>query len=103
MEAGKFYSSTGVSLASVEVEGRELKVRVATENEVNYTIEFIGVLKNESEPKILKTVNGGEGSFTLTDEYLFVRSKIISSKIKSNPFQEGDYEMAWTQPVMFSK
>lgn len=103
MEAGKFYSSTGVSLASVEVEGRELKVKVATENEVNYTIEFIGVLKNESEPKILKTVDGAEGSFTLTDEYLFVRSKITSNKIKTNPFQEGDYEMAWTQPVMFSK
>jgi hypothetical protein len=103
MEAGKFYSSTGVSLASVEVEGRELKVKVATENEVNYTIEFIGVLKNESEPKILKTVNGSEGSFALTDEYLFVRSKITSNKIKTNPFQEGDYEMAWTQPVMFSK
>lgn len=103
MEEGKFYSSTGISLAAVEVEDRQLKVKVATEHEVTYTIEFIGVLKNESEPKILKTVNGSEGNFALTDEYLFVRSKITSNKIKTNPFQEGDYEMAWTQPVMFSK
>ncbi len=99
MEAGRFYSSTGVILTALEVEDRELKVKIATEKEVNYTIEFIGVLKNESEPKILKTVNGSEGGFTLTDEYLFVRSKITSSRIKTNPFQEGDYEMAWTQPV----
>ena len=103
MEEGKFYSSTGISLAAVEVEDRQLKVKVATEHEVTYTIEFIGVLKNESEPKILKTVNGSEGNFALTDEYLFVRSKITSSKFKTNPFQEGDYEMAWTQPVTFNK
>lgn len=103
MEEGKFYSSTGISLAAVEVEDRQLKVKVATEHEVTYTIEFIGVLKNESEPKILKTVNGSEGNFALTDEYLFVRSKITSNKFKTNPFQEGDYEMAWTQPVTFNK
>ena len=103
MEEGKFYSSTGISLAAVEVEDRQLKVKVATEHEVTYKIEFIGVLKNESEPKILKTVNGSEGNFALTDEYLFVRSKITSNKFKTNPFQEGDYEMAWTQPVTFNK
>ncbi len=98
MEAGRFYSSTGVNL-HVKFEKNELNVRIAATKDVNYTIEFIGVLKNENEPRILKSINGSEGSFVVTDEYLFVRSRIKSDKIKTNPFQEGDYEMAWTQPV----
>jgi hypothetical protein len=102
MEAGRFYSSTGVNLHHVEYDNNELRVMIASEKDVNYTIEFIGVLKNGSEPQLLKTINGSEGSFVVTDEYLFVRSRIKSDKLKTNPFQEGDYEMAWTQPVMFS-
>lgn len=103
MEAGRFYSSTGVNLHHIEFENNELKVLIAAAKDVNYTIEFIGVLKNEDEPRILKTISGSEGRFVVTDEYLFVRSRIKSDKLKTNPFQEGDYEMAWTQPVIFIK
>jgi hypothetical protein len=66
---------------------------------VNYKIEFIGVSKNESESRVLKSVEGADGSFTVTDEYLFVRVLITSSKLQDNPFQDGDFEKAWTQPV----
>ena len=103
LEAGNFYSSTGVTLRELVFENNELKVKVAPEKEVNYTIEFIGVRKDEKEARIIKTLNGNEGSFSVTDEFLFVRARVISTKRQSNPFQEGDYEMAWTQPVMFSK
>lgn len=99
MEAGKFYASTGVSLERVEWEKSELKITVAAEKEVAYSISFIGVLKNGSESQILKTVTGSEASFTVTDEYLFVRAKVTSSKQQQNPFQDGDFESAWTQPV----
>lgn len=99
MEAGRFYSSTGVNLQYIEFENNELKIKVAVEKDVNYTIEFIGVLKNENESRIVSTIHGGEGSFTVTDEYLFVRAKITSSKLQTNPFQEADFEVAWTQPV----
>lgn len=99
MEEGKFYASTGVSLDRVEFDQDELMINVATENDVNYSIEFIGVLNNENESRIIKTVTGSEASFTVTDEYLFVRAKIISSKLQTNPFQDGDVEVAWTQPV----
>jgi hypothetical protein len=44
-------------------------------------------------------MEGIEGSFTVTGDYLFVRAKITSSKLQTNPFQEGDFEKAWTQPV----
>jgi hypothetical protein len=30
---------------------------------------------------------------------MYVRAKIISSKPKENPYQTGDMEVAWTQPV----
>jgi len=103
LEAGNFYSSTGVSLRQVEFENNELNVVIEAEQDVNYKIEFIGVLKNEGESRILKTIAGSEGTFTVTDEYLFVRSRITSDKLKTNPFQEGDFEMAWIQPVSASK
>jgi len=103
MEEGNFYASTGVSLSDVEFENNELNIRIAAEKDVNYTIEFTGVRKNGDEPEILKTISASEGSFTVTDEYLFVRARITSTKVQPNPFQEGDHEMAWTQPVMFIK
>ncbi len=99
MEAGNFYASTGVTLREVSFDNDELKIGVATAEGVNYKIEFIGVLKNENESRVLKSVEGVEGSFIVTDEYLFVRAKITSSKLQTNPFQEGDFESAWTQPV----
>ena len=49
---------------------------------------------------MIETVKAGQASFIVTDDYLFVRARITSNKIQPNPFQEGDYEMAWTQPVM---
>ena len=99
MEAGRFYSSTGVSINLVEFENNELKIEVAAEEGVSYKIEFIGVSKNESEAHVLNAVDGAEGSFVVTDEYLFVRAKITSSKLQTNPFYDGDFEVAWTQPV----
>jgi hypothetical protein len=99
MEAGDFYASTGVTLSEVSFENSELKIKVATAEGENYKIEFIGVLKNENESRVLKSVAGVDGSFNVTDEYLFVRAKITSSKLQTNPFQEGDFESAWTQPV----
>jgi len=100
MEAGRFYSSTGVSINLVEFENNELKIKVAAEEGVTYKIEFMGVLKNESESHVLKTIEGTEGSFVVTDEYLFVRAKITSSKLQTNPFYDRDFEVAWTQPVV---
>jgi hypothetical protein len=103
MEDGKFYASTGVSLDKVSFEDNEIKIRVAAAEGVNYRIEFIGVSKNENESRVLKSIEGVDGSFAVTDEYLFVRAKITSTKVQSNPFVDGDFERAWTQPVYFKK
>jgi hypothetical protein len=103
MEEGKFYSSTGVTLKQMRVKSNEITIEVAEEHGINYTIEFIGVKKGENESQVIETIQGSTGNFKVTADYLFVRARITSTKLKSNPFEEGDFEMAWTQPVSFIK
>jgi hypothetical protein len=103
MEAGNFYASTGVELSELVIENGQIKIVVAAETEVTYKIEFVGVRKGEEESKVIETINGGEAKFMVTDEYLFVRARITSTRLQPNPFQEGDYQMVWTQPVQFTR
>lgn len=99
MEAGDFYASTGVVLEEVQFANNILDVRIKPEAGVTYTIEFVGVKKGKKKSEIFKTVKDVKAQFTVTKAYRFVRARITSSKLKPNPFQEGDKETAWTQPV----
>jgi len=49
---------------------------------------------------LLLETTGVPAVYTFTGDELYVRAKVISSKLKADPFQEGDLEMAWTQPVV---
>ncbi|MEJ0055925.1 MAG: histidinol-phosphatase [Bacteroidota bacterium] len=100
MEAGNFYASTGVTLTEAGIRNNVLYVKVKTEPKITYNIQFIGVKKNESKSSILKSVPGPAGEFAITDEYLFVRAKVTSSKVRTNPIAEDENEAAWVQPVM---
>ena len=99
MEAGDFYSSTGVELLELKVEKKTITIKVKSEPGIDYQIHFIGANKKDDRTDELKVVKGTEGSFTITADQLFVRAKITSSKLKANPFRDGEYEVAWTQPV----
>lgn len=99
MEAGDFYATTGVILDKVEFAGNALNIEVKEEPGVKYEIQFVGAAAQDQTTRIIKRVAGPKGSIKLLDRYIFVRAKIISDKVKENPFQEGDYETAWTQPV----
>ncbi|MGV3541517.1 MAG: histidinol-phosphatase, partial [Rufibacter sp.] len=68
---------------------------------VTYTIQFWGAKKVGGEPKrqVLKEVKGTKANYRLEKDDLYVRAKIISSKPQENPYQPGDRETAWTQPV----
>ena len=101
MEAGHFYSSTGVVLKSLSTENNRIELEIEPEPGVTYTIKFITMIGGEALPHILKTVTGNEAEFDLPVGFPFVRAQIVSSKIKSNPFKEGEFEMAWTQPVTY--
>jgi hypothetical protein len=99
MEAGNFYATTGVRLSTYEFSGNEIKIEIEKEKGIEYKIEFIGAEKGEKETQVLRSVNGSEGNFIVADLHQFVRARITSTKPKPNPFQDGDFEMAWTQPV----
>ncbi|WKN32849.1 histidinol-phosphatase [Porifericola rhodea] len=103
LEAGDFYSTTGVELESIVQTDNRLSVKVKKEGGINYRIQFWGSKKGASRKDmgvLLQEVEGLEASYQLQEDELYVRAKIISTKPKINPFQEGDFEVAWTQPVV---
>jgi hypothetical protein len=123
LEAGDFYASTGVVLADVRRDGDELRLAIQPEQGVTYRTQFIATRKDaslESEPrlgtdgqplpvtrlysdqvgKIVAESTDLNPRYRLTGAELYVRAKVISSKPHVNPFQKGDVEVAWTQPLL---
>lgn len=99
MEAGDFYASTGITLRELFMKDNFLHIEVEPEKPYYYNIEFIGVRKGESRVSTLATFPGPKGQFEVTDEYLFVRAKVTSTKKRTNPLAEDENEAAWIQPV----
>jgi hypothetical protein len=101
MEKGNFYATTGVELKEIRYQKNNLEVIVNEQPGVNYTIEFWGATGSGKNKKraLLKTVHSSTASYKVKHRDLYVRAKIISSRPKENPFQTGDMETAWTQPV----
>jgi hypothetical protein len=123
MEAGDFYSSSGVTFKDVRREKDRLAVEIEAEPGVTYTTEFIGTRKGfdqKSEPvtdaanvvqrgtrryskdvgAVLTTVTGLSASYSLKGDEIYVRARVVSSKLKENPYREGEFEQAWTQPLI---
>ncbi|GAB2770348.1 hypothetical protein GCM10027275_11240 [Rhabdobacter roseus] len=99
MERGDFYATTGVLLKDVRFRRKKLDVRVAPIPGVDYTIQFWGAGPARTRV-LLKEVKGTWASYRLRPQDLYVRAKIISTKLQENPFEQGDLETAWTQPVV---
>lgn len=100
LEAGEFYSTTGVTLEDFSFKNNELSVKVIAEDGIDYTIEFIGCKKGERETTVLEKTTGTSASFKLNPDLLFVRAKITSTKPQENPVENMKYQMAWVQPVI---
>ena len=124
LEKGEFYSSTGVTIRTIQTDGNQYNVEVEPEEGVEYTIQFIGTYKNfdsSSEPfldgdgeirndktrlysdeigQVLKEVHGPKAAYEFNGNELYVRAKVISSRPKKNYFVEGEREKAWLQPVV---
>jgi hypothetical protein len=43
---------------------------------------------------------GTDAEYTMSGDELYVRAKVVSSKLKANPHAPGEKETAWTQPVV---
>ncbi len=99
MEVGDFYASTGVELKEVMLVNNRLTIEVNQEAGVTYKIAFIGCKKGKTEPEELMSTEANKANFELTNDLLFVRCKITSSKLHGNPIENLLYETAWTQPV----
>ena len=124
---GDFYSTCGVLLEDVtfDRESNTLSVKVLPEDNVDYRIDFIATGKNfdrtieyadypakvekrnrrrplipDSIGKVVKSVNGTSGSYTLSSDDLYVRAVVysnISTKMQ-NAFYPAK-QCAWVQPV----
>ena len=123
MERGDFYGSSGVELEDVLVDGEGLSLRIRSEGGVQYRTVFTGTRKGydrsteemtagESEDaavlrrysddigEILAEVEGPNPSYRFQGDEMYVRAKVTSTKLKTNPYREGEYETAWVQPVV---
>ena len=99
MEQGSFYASTGVELKTLNHKDGKLSIEVKPEKGISYEISFIGCKKGKNEPETFLVHDGNEASFEITEDMLFVRCKITSTKLQENPIEALLYETAWTQPV----
>jgi len=127
MEAGDFYATSGVVLTDVTRAGSELALTIQAEPGVTYRTQFIGTRKGyptdseelspppgteaplRSHPHrrypaevgtVLSEVTGTQANYRLGGDELYVRAKIISSKPKKNGSVAGEWETAWTQPLL---
>ena len=99
MMEGDFYSSTGVELDELKVSSKNIRIKILSEEGVNYTIEFLAWIPGEETTKLVSKVAGAKATYKFSGNEGFVRARITSTALKENPFKVGDFKMAWTQPV----
>ena len=100
LEAGEFYSTSGVALTAVERNERELRVRIDAREDVAYTTEFIGARRDGPAGEVLAIETGRDVRYSVQGDELYVRARITSSKEKVNGYRAGELERAWTQPLI---
>ncbi len=123
MEAGRFYSSSGVTLNCVTSSTEGLEVSIKADADVTYSIEFIGTRRgfdSKSEPvldkegqevratrrysddigKVFCRIDGHAAKYCFQGDELYVRARIMSSRKHPNPSEVGELERAWTQPII---
>jgi hypothetical protein len=97
MQQGDFYASTGVEI-NYSSTSEAIQLAIQPKPGVTYLTEFIGT-RGEEVGVVLQSSSELTPKYSLTGDELFVRARITSSKLHSNPFAEGDFEMAWLQPI----
>ncbi|MFO1449462.1 MAG: hypothetical protein U1F61_15010 [Opitutaceae bacterium] len=130
LEAGDFYASSGVTLSEVTRSGTQLSLAIQAEPGVTYRTVFLGTRKNypqgseeltpPADPTaplrtlphrrypaeigaVLAESSGTTASYTLRGDELYVRAKVISSKPKADGSTPGEFETAWTQPLLAAR
>ena len=109
IDNGDFYASSGVTLKEINYDEEEktLSIHVNPDDDAKFTIQFVGTKRTkdgklppeDAMGTVLAETTGVSASYTATDEDLYVRAVITSSKPHPNPSFKGQTEKAWTQPV----
>jgi hypothetical protein len=126
MERGDFYGSSGVTIEEILKTDKSLSLRIAAEEGVEYRTAFIGtrsgydrsaqlIPASEGAPApiqfrysdeigaVLAEVEGSAPSYSFQGDEIYVRAKVLSTKLKTNPYREGEREAAWVQPVVLGR
>jgi hypothetical protein len=125
MEAGDFYSSSGVTLEAIDASSEGLSLTIEADPGVEYRTQFVGtrreydrsraeleiedengasVLYRYSEEigEVLAEVEGATPSYAFGGDEIYVRARVVSTRLKENPYREGEFETAWVQPVVLA-
>lgn len=100
IEKGEFYASTGVELVSIDFQNNTLSVEVNPKENTTYSVAFMGCRNGASEAEVLSVEEGVEASFEVPEDILFIRCKVTSSELESEPAEYDLYQSAWTQPFV---
>ena len=100
LESGDFYSSSGIEIKKLISDESKIYVEINPENNIDYEIIFIGYQNNSSHVSELKIVYDTSAEYNFTENDLFVRVKVNSNEIKTNPNVIGETTQAWTQPFL---
>jgi len=128
INAGEFYSSSGVELKdfSFDTNTGKLRIEIKKEDGVEFETRFIGTLKDYDQStkprlneagkglnstrmysddvgKVLATAKGNSVEFQMTGNELYVRAAVYSSRKHPSPSFDGQVEQAWLQPVVWKK
>jgi hypothetical protein len=126
METGEFYATSGVHLKDIRRSAQDLTIIIEGQPGLTYRTEFIGTRRDfdpASEPNprppgtltavtrkyspeigaVLKEVAGTRARYKFRGDELYVRARVISSRLKPNPYSPGELEMAWVQPVVLGE
>jgi hypothetical protein len=123
MEAGDFYSSSGVTLEEIRVSESGVSLTIRPDPGVEYRTQFTGTRKGYDREKteiqiengdgttvlhrysdeigeVLAEVPGAEPGYEFEGDEMYVRARVVSTRLKANPYREGEFETAWIQPVV---
>ena len=122
LEAGDFYASAGVTLEEIRASEDSLSLRIEEEPGVEYQTQFIGTRRGydratvevplEDEEgasvllrysrdigEVLAEVPGIEPRYDFAGDEIYVRARVVSTRLQENPYRKGAFETAWAQPV----
>lgn len=123
LEAGDFYSTSGVTLRDVRRSGDGLRIEIEPEDGVTYRTRFIGTRRTFNDTRtplvnaageklrvtqryhgdvgeVLAEVEGPVATYRIRGDELYVRATVSSSRRISNPSRPDETAAAWIQPVL---